>query len=93
MKLITPVKIGVLPGDGRYLFGCVCALHIAVPLLVLQKTREDRGVVKNDAVGNQAAAFGPEILLVLGPILIIVGLLRLAKARVDRGKGNDSVSD
>ena len=32
-------------------------------------------------------------LLVLGPIVIIVGLLRLAKARVDRVKGNDSVSD
>lgn len=38
-----------------------------------------------------------EILLVLGPILIIVGLLRLAKARVERGKGRtpngNSVSD
>ena len=34
-----------------------------------------------------------EILLVLGPIVIIIGLLRLAKSRVDRGKGNDSVSD
>lgn len=38
-----------------------------------------------------------EILLVLGPILIIVGLLRLAKSRVERGKGQtsngDSVSD
>ncbi|MEQ1872896.1 MAG: hypothetical protein ABL953_04135 [Ilumatobacteraceae bacterium] len=34
-----------------------------------------------------------EILLVLGPILIIVGLLRLAKSRVERGKGNDSASD
>lgn len=30
-----------------------------------------------------------EILLVLGPILIIVGLLRLAKSRVQREKSND----
>lgn len=30
-----------------------------------------------------------EILLVLGPILIIVGLLRLAKNRVEREKDDD----
>jgi len=30
-----------------------------------------------------------EILLVLGPILIIVGLLRLAKKRVDRDDSNN----
>lgn len=29
-----------------------------------------------------------EILLVLGPILVIAGLLRLAKSRVERGAAN-----
>ncbi|CAN5397396.1 hypothetical protein BH10ACT2_BH10ACT2_17330 [soil metagenome] len=29
-----------------------------------------------------------EILLVLGPILIIIGLLRLAKSRVEKEKGD-----
>ena len=65
MKLITPVKIGVLPGDRRYLFGGVRALRIADPFLVLQEPREDRGIVKNDTVSCQAATFRPKVLLIL----------------------------
>lgn len=34
-----------------------------------------------------------EILLVLGPILIIVGLLRLAKNRVERENEPDKTND
>jgi len=34
--------------------------------LVLQERREDRGVVKDDAVGDQAAAFRPKLLVKLG---------------------------
>jgi hypothetical protein len=53
------MKIGTLPSDGRYLFGGVRALRITVPFLVLQEQRKDRGVVKDDTVGYQTAAFRP----------------------------------
>lgn len=46
LKLVTSMKIDVLPGDGRNLFGGVCAFRIAVPFLVLQKPQEDRSIVK-----------------------------------------------
>ena len=65
-ELIATVEIDVPPGDGRYVFDCVSASHIAGSLLMFQEPGKNGGVVKNDAVGNQAAAFRPEILLILG---------------------------
>ena len=56
----------MLPGDGGDLFGYSRALHIPGSLLVLQELGKDRGVVEDDAIGDQAAAFRPEFWLVLG---------------------------
>ena len=51
---------------GEIVFGRLCTPCIAGLFLVLQKVGKERGVVKNDAIGNQPTAFRPEILLVLG---------------------------
>ena len=60
------LEINVLPGDGGDLFGALRTLGISGRFLVLQEPREDRGVVKDDTVGDQAAAFRPEFLFILG---------------------------
>jgi hypothetical protein len=60
------MEIDVLPGDGGDFLDRLRALCIAALFFVLQKVGKERSVVKNDAIGNQAAAFRPEILLLLG---------------------------
>jgi hypothetical protein len=40
-ELVAPVKIDVLPGDGRYIFGCGSALRISGLFLVFQESGED----------------------------------------------------
>ena len=51
-------------------------MHVAPALLVREQLGEERGVVKDDAVGDQSAALRPEVLLVFGPKaqLSIVGI-------------------
>ena len=51
-------------------------MHVALALLVREELGEERGVVKDDAVGDQSAALRPEVLLVFGPKaqLSIVGI-------------------
>jgi hypothetical protein len=66
LELIAPMQIDVLPGDGRYFLGCFRASCVPGFFLVLKEPRQERGIVENDAVGNQPTAFRPEILLVLG---------------------------
>ena len=58
-ELESTLKIDVLPGDGRDLFGCVRTLRIPGSLLVLQEPGKDGSVVKDDAISHQAAAFRP----------------------------------
>jgi hypothetical protein len=50
------LKVNVLPGDGGELFGCLGALRIPGVFLVLQEPGEDRGIVKDDAIGDQGPA-------------------------------------
>ena len=57
LKLVASLKIDVLPGNRGNFFGCRRTLCIPGSFLVFQEPREDRGVVKDDAVGDQAAAF------------------------------------
>jgi hypothetical protein len=57
----------VLPGDRGNLFHLGRPLHVAPALLVREQLGEERGVVKDDAVGDQSAALRPEVLLVFGP--------------------------
>ena len=64
-ELEPTVKINVLPGDGGNPFRGLGASGVAGSFLVLQEPRQDGGVVKDDAVGDQAAAFRPQLLLIL----------------------------
>src|ERR1035438_3036786 len=66
LELIAPLEIEMLPRDRGDLLGCLRTLRIPASFLVLQEPGKDRGVVKDGAVGDQAAAFRPEFLLVLG---------------------------
>jgi hypothetical protein len=66
LKLVASLKIDVLPGDRANFFGSLRTLCIPGSVLVLQEPREDRGVAKDDAVGDQPAAFRPKLLLILG---------------------------
>ena len=40
--------------------------NIPMSLLKRQKVRQDRGIVVDDTVGNEAAAFIPNLLIILG---------------------------
>ena len=42
-------------------------MRVASAFLVRQQLGEQRGVVKDDAVGDQPTALRPEVLLVFGP--------------------------
>jgi hypothetical protein len=46
LKLVASLEIDVLPGNRANFFGCLRILCIPGPFLVLQESREDRGVVK-----------------------------------------------
>jgi hypothetical protein len=65
-ELESTLEIDVLPGDGGDLYRCFRAMRITGPFLMLQEGGKDRGVEKGDAAGDQAAAFRPDLLLVLG---------------------------
>ena len=60
----------------------------APALFVREQLGEERGVVKDDAVGDQSAALRPEVLLVFGPKaqLSIVGVAAARLIRKNHAK-------
>jgi hypothetical protein len=52
LKFVAPLEINVLPGDWADLFGGLRAWRIRGAFLLLEEPREDRGVVKDDAIGD-----------------------------------------
>ena len=64
-ELIPAVKVHVLPRDGRNLFQRLRAGRVATGLFMGQEFGEDGGVKVDDAVGQQAAALVPDLLVLL----------------------------
>lgn len=56
----------MLPSNRRNLLEEGGCLGITVALFAFQQRRQDRGIVVNDAVGNQTATFIPDLLFVFG---------------------------
>src|ERR1035437_6906516 len=61
LELVAPVEVDVLPGDRGDLLDFVGTLRLPGSFLVLQEMGKNGSIVKDDAVGDQAAALRPEI--------------------------------
>ena len=53
LKLIASVKIGVLPGDGRYDFGGVRALRVPIPFLELKERGRAAALLKRVGLAKE----------------------------------------
>jgi hypothetical protein len=60
------VEIDMLPRNRRDLLEEVSALHVAGLFFISEQIGQDRGVVVDDTVGNEATTLPPELLLVFG---------------------------
>ena len=65
-KFVTAVPIDVLPGHRRHSRQQRHAFHIPPRFFEGQQTGEETGIIIDDAVGEEATAFPPELLVVFG---------------------------
>ena len=66
-ELIAAVEIDMLPGDRGHPDETGGAGRVAAAFLVSQQMREDGGVVRDDAIGEQPTALAPQVLFIFRP--------------------------
>lgn len=66
-ELVAAREVDVLPGHGRYLLEAGDGQAVALLFAALDQLRDEAGVVVDDAVGDESAAFAPKFLLDFAP--------------------------